>query len=260
MNFPDKINRYVNGLEYTVDSTGKSGAEVLFFDDMVLKIEDDSEQARKIVDMLNWLKGRLPAPEVICSEIHAGRHYLLMSRASGEMLCSEENMRHIESTVGMYAEALKMLWQVDVTGCPAVYNVDDDLKIARERLESGEFDMDDCEPDTFGPNGFASPEQLLLWLEENRPEQGNVLTHGDFCMPNVFVEGGRVSSYIDVGNMGVGDRWRDIALCWRSLKHNCTGMYAKENLGDQSELLFEKLGVEPDWEKIRYYVLLDEFF
>ena len=87
-----------------------------------------------------------------------------------------------------------------------------------------------------------------------------MLTHGDFCMPNIFVENGKVSCYIDVGNMGVGDKWRDIALCWRSLKHNCSGMYTGVDLGDQTELLFEKLGCAPDWEKIRYYVLLDEFF
>lgn len=26
------------------------------------------------------------------------------------------------------------------------------------------------------------------------------------------------------------------------------------------DILFEKLGIEPDWEKIRYYILLDELF
>lgn len=30
--------------------------------------------------------------------------------------------------------------------------------------------------------------------------------------------------------------------------------------GYKPELLFEKLGLVPDWEKIRYYILLDELF
>ena len=260
MYFPEMIKQYVDGKDYTMDSTGQSGADVLFFDDMVLKIENAGDDTQKTVDILRWLSGRLPAPEVICSCVEDGRHYLLMSRARGEMLCSEANMQHIEKTVELYAEALKMLWQVDTAGCPVVYSIGDDLRKARESLENGELDMDDCEQDTFGPDGFESPEQLLDWLIANKPEGGDVLTHGDFCMPNIFVENGKVSCYIDVGNMGVGDKWRDIALCWRSLKHNCSGMYTGVDLGDQTELLFEKLGFAPDWEKIRYYVLLDEFF
>ena len=28
----------------------------------------------------------------------------------------------------------------------------------------------------------------------------------------------------------------------------------------QPEMLFEKLGVEPDWGKLNYYILLDELF
>lgn len=30
--------------------------------------------------------------------------------------------------------------------------------------------------------------------------------------------------------------------------------------GFNPELFFEALGIEPDWKKIRYYILLDELF
>jgi len=260
MKYPEGIAAYVAGKPFTADSTGQSGAKVLFFDDMVLKIEDINEKTMPALEMMRWLQGRLPVPEVICSEAEGGRHYLLMSRARGEMLCSEGNMADIGKTVELYARALKMLWTVDISECPRVHSLDDDLRIARERLEKGLVDVDDCEPDTFGPDGFESPEKLLEWLENNRPEPDMVLSHGDFCMPNVFVENGEVSAYIDVGDMAAGDRWRDIALCWRSLKHNCSGMYTGVDLGDHTDELFEKLGVTPDWDRINYYVLLDEFF
>lgn len=259
---PEVINRLLEGREYTVDDTGQSGAAVWFFEDMVLKAEKADESTAGTVAMLRWLKGRLPVPEVLACEVSGETHYLLMSRARGEMLCAPGNMtmETIEKTVELYAEALKLLWQVDISDCPRIYSLEDDLAKARRKLERGEFDMDDCEPETFGPGGFESPEKLLEWLENNKPEPETVLSHGDFCMPNVFVENGCVSCYIDVGDMGAGDRWRDIALCWRSLKHNCSGMYTGVDLGDRTELLFEKLGIAPDWDKIRYYVLLDEFF
>lgn len=258
--FPENIAGYIKDRTYELNPTGQSGASVMIFDDMVLKIEPESADFEAMIAMLRWLEGRLPAPRVICAEKSGGMQYLLMTKAEGEMLCSESSMRDIENTVGLYAEALKMLWNTDITGCPRVIRLDDELRAARYNLEHGHMDVEDCEPETFGPGGFENPEQLLEWLENNRPQEEQVLSHGDLCMPNVFVQDGKVSCYIDIGGMGVGDKWRDIALCWRSLKHNCTGKYARENLGDQTELLFEKLGIAPDWEKIRYYILLDEFF
>ena len=61
--------------------------------------------------------------------------------------------------------------------------------------------------------------------------------------------------------MGTGDRWQDIALCYRSLVHNYDGKYGgKKYEGFSPKLLFEQLEMEPDWEKIKYYILLDELF
>ena len=64
-----------------------------------------------------------------------------------------------------------------------------------------------------------------------------------------------------LGKTGIGDKWNDIALCYRSLKHNFDGtyggkVYAKFN----PDMLFEKLAIKPNWEKINYYLLLDELF
>lgn len=260
ISIPDEIARIVNDRPYTVESIGQSGAEVRIFDDMVLKIEPQDGHFDSTVALMRWLDGRLPAPRVLCAVKENGMQYLLMSRVEGMMLCDEAVMADMEAAVTLYAESLKMLWRTDITGCPVTRSLDAHLAEARCRMEKGLVDMDECEPDTFGPDGFESPEALLMWLEQNRPEPEIALTHGDLCMPNVFVKNEKISGYIDIGNMGVGDRWFDIALCWRSLKHNCTGKYARKNLGDHTDMLFEKLGIAPDWQKIRYYVLLDDFF
>ena len=53
----------------------------------------------------------------------------------------------------------------------------------------------------------------------------------------------------------------DIALCYRSLQHNYNGKYGgKVYKNFNTELLFDELGILPDWEKIKYYTLLDELF
>ena len=46
---PKKIEEFVAGKSYTLDEIGKSGNQVLIFEDMVLKIEKRSEYGEKQV-------------------------------------------------------------------------------------------------------------------------------------------------------------------------------------------------------------------
>jgi kanamycin kinase/aminoglycoside 3'-phosphotransferase-3 len=184
-----------------------------------------------------------------------------MSRISGEMSCDDYYLEHSEILLKALADGLKMLWQVDVSGCPIVRDLDVVLQEARFQVKNNLVDLDNVEPDTFGENGFESPKHLLEWLENNRPLFEPVFSHGDYCLPNVFLENGQIKGFIDLGRAGIGDKWNDIALCYRSLKHNFEGVYGGKRYENfNPELLFEALGIEPNWEKIRYYLLLDELF
>ena len=88
-----------------------------------------------------------------------------------------------------------------------------------------------------------------------------MLSHGDFCLPNIFLKDGKVSGFIDCGDTAIGYKWKDIALCYRSLKHNFDGTFGGKVYPDfNPDLLFDALGIEPDWDKIRYCILLDELF
>lgn len=81
------------------------------------------------------------------------------------------------------------------------------------------------------------------------------------CSPWLWTRAAEVPPYIDLGRAGIADKWCDIALCWRSLHHNCTGKYGGTSAAaPDPALLFRALGMEPDWRKIRYYILLDELF
>ena len=132
------------------------------------------------------------------------------------------------------------------------------LSHAEAAIRSGRFDASNCEPETFGPGGFESPAALLDWLKNNLPPQDRVVTHGDFCLPNLFTDGRRFTGFIDVGNTGAGDRWADLALGWRSLKHNSDGHYGHVYPDIDPDDLFRAAGVPKDGEKLRYYILLDE--
>ena len=99
---------------------------------------------------------------------------------------------------------------------------------------------------------------LMRNRKKNLPPQDRVVTHGDFCLPNLFTDGKRFTGFIDVGKAGAGDRWADLALGWRSLKHNSDGHYEKVYPDINPDDLFRAAGVEKDEEKLRYYILLDE--
>jgi aminoglycoside phosphotransferase len=49
---------------------------------------------------------------------------------------------------------------------------------------------------------------------------GHVLIHGDYCLPNVLVEEGRLSGLVDLGRAGLGDPRDDLAAAFWSLHYN----------------------------------------
>ena len=73
-----------------------------------------------------------------------------------------------------------------------------------------------------------------------------VVCHGDACAPNTLLDdNGVVVGYVDLGRMGVADRWADIAIGAWSTEWNYGPGY--------DALYYEAYGVEPDQERIAYY-------
>ena len=258
---PKNIQEKIEGKPYTLDETGKSGSTVLIFDDAVLKIVNFRERNEAVIRMMKWLEEKnVPAPRVLAYEKEDGYEYLLMSKVSGKMSCDPYCMSRPEEMIKALADGMKLLWSVDISDCPRIMDLDVELKEAEYRVKNGLVDVEDAEPETFGEGGFKDPSELLTWLKEHHPESEPVLSHGDYCLPNVLMENGKFSGFIDLAEAGVGDKWRDIALGYRSLKHNTDGTYGKVYLDIDPNKLFDELGITPDWDKINYYILLDELF
>ncbi|MDF2674329.1 MAG: aphA [Clostridiales bacterium] len=250
---PNIILEYIKDMDSTKDTIGCSEAKIYHFTkidkELFLKIEKSNLEFEHERKMMYWLKGKLPVPEIVAQCKENGYDYLLMTKAVGEMACSEGNLNNPKTLVILLAEGIKMLQRVDISDCPFNCSLEYKLSIAGERIKNSQVDINDWEED----NPFNSPEELYDYLIANQPEEEIVFSHGDYCLPNVFFNDGNVTGFIDLGRAGMADKWQDIALCVRSLEHNLQN-------NKYTDLLFKYLGIEPDYEKIKYYILLDELF
>ena len=73
-----------------------------------------------------------------------------------------------------------------------------------------------------------------------------VVCHGDACVPNTLVDAaGRWAAHVDLGRLGLADRWADLAVASMSLGWN---------FGDGYEAaFFEAYGAERDELRIHFY-------
>lgn len=73
-----------------------------------------------------------------------------------------------------------------------------------------------------GPWNGKGPRDVLAYLQAGAPavRQDLVFTHGDYCLPNVIMQGGRVTGVIDWSAGRYGDRRYDLAAGIRTIRHN----------------------------------------
>ena len=254
-----ELSALLAGYNRSRDGIGRSQSAVYRFargeDVRYLKVAELSNEIRRERDLIAFLKGRLPVPELLFYGEEDGHAFLLMGRAEGAMACeglAQGAREPAEQTVKALAKALNMLQEVNAASCPYQNTLERKLEQALFNIEHGLVNINDFEQG----NDFASPMDLYRWLAANRPHEEPCFTHGDFCLPNIFVRGGEVTGFIDWGRGGIADKWQDIALCVRSLGYNL----GQTDPAPYVKLLFSHLGLEPDEAKLRYYILLDELF
>ncbi len=258
---PIEMKELIEGHYFDMDKIGCSESDIFIFDnDLVLKAEPKRSESDGEYQMMEWLMGKLPVPQIVKFYTNGKKNYLLMTKLKGKMACDPSIIQDLDNMARLLSKGLKKLWQVDVKECPRIINLDYKLKRALDRVINNEVDIDGAEPEIFGEEGFETPMALYEYLRDNRPVEEYVLIHGDYCLPNIFFENNEVSGYLDLGYCGIGDKWQDIALAVRSIRYNLEVVGKEAEYSKVYNIFFEELGIEPDEEKIRYYRLLDELF
>lgn len=188
---------------------------------------------------LNWLRGKgIQLPDVAVFE----EDVLVLADTGLPSLAAEPT-----ASVGAVMGALlRLLHDIPVAECPFDGRLDVMLVQARRRVLEGLVDVGDFDDDNRG----RTPEQIYQrLLAERPPDEDLVVAHGDFTPSNVL--GGGL--LIDVGGLGVADRYRDLALVERDLRED----FGTEELS----AFYAAYGLaEPDRRRLDYYRLLDELF
>jgi kanamycin kinase len=96
---------------------------------------------------------------------------------------------------------------------------------------------------------FGAP----AWVTEATDADRLVVCHGDACAPNTLIDDdGNCSGHVDLGDLGVADRWADLAVAEWSLGYNYGGDWRAE--------FFDAYGVAPDNDRMERYLRLWEDF
>jgi len=207
---PDKISKRIAGLNWTCDNVGMSDSTIYLFDEMVLKIEKASRSSDNEKQLLAWLNGKLPVPKIIETVTQDDYSFLLMSKLPGEMACSDNSLHNIEDAITALAKGLKMLWEVSIKNCPCTSTVSDKLAQVKYYIDNNLIDMSNFGAEIFTTEGFADVSDLYNYLDQNRPVEDLVFSHGDYYLPNIFISGCDITGFLDLGYGGISDRWQDI--------------------------------------------------
>ncbi|MFC9692358.1 APH(3') family aminoglycoside O-phosphotransferase [Kribbella sp. NPDC056951] len=189
-------------------------------------------------ERLEWLAAQgMPVPHVV----EAGADWLVTTEVAGVPAAE------LDHVVDAMASVARMLHALPVEACPYRRDLAVTTEQAHKQVSNGLVDLENLEDEYDGWTG----EQLLERLRQSRPaDEDLVVCHGDFTPENVLLDPltGAVTGLIDVGRLGVADRWLDLAIAYR------------EFCEEDARRFLSQYGTPLAAEKLAYYVLLDEFF
>jgi kanamycin kinase len=132
-----------------------------------------------------------------------------------------------------------------VGACPFSWSAEDRLADARQQAARHRLD-----PARWHETHRRLGSDRALDLAAHIPPvDRRVVCHGDACAPNTLLAAnGRWSGHVDLGRLGTGDLWADLAIAAWSTEWNYGPGWEKP--------LLDAYGVPPDPERTRYYRLL----
>jgi kanamycin kinase len=240
MSLPEELGELTDGYRFERHPYDETGAEIhrLTADGrptLYLKVYPvRGRRLERETKVLRWIDGRLLAPEPLFYLAQGWWEYQLTTEIPGTPSYQLER-RERENAVGVMAETLRMIHGLDARGCPY-------MNTAANRIGDAQASKT---PETH---------RALDELEATMPDENLVFTHGDYCLPNIILDGGALSGVIDWDHGGLGDPYVDLEACTWSIRYN---------YGEDAErlvpLFLREYGLEElDEAKLQWYARLSD--
>ena len=198
---------------------------------------------------LDWAGAFTAVPRVVEHGRDDAGQWLVTATIDARSAVDPVWQRDPRHTTRVLGEGLRRLHEsLPVASCPFTWSLDERRDSARRRHRESALGVEWSEklPGVALGDAFDALDAL-----GSQARGDLVVCHGDACAPNTLIDAkGDFAGHVDLGALGVADRWADLAiLAWST----------EWNYGPGWEsALYDAYGIAPDEQKVRTYRLLWE--
>lgn len=221
------------------DSSSSKLARVIFIDKdggYYLKSAEKGTLKRE-AELADYFH-RLGLTSNVLGYLSLDRDWLLTERVRGEDCTHAQYLDDPKRLCDTLAELLRALHVTACSDCPVRDKTAQYLERARDNYLNARYDAS-LFPDNWG---YGSADEAWQVLQRyGHLLKSDTLIHGDYCLPNIMLDGWRFSGFIDLGDGGVGDRHIDLFWGIWSLAFNLkTDKYSERFLDAYGRDAFDK--------------------
>jgi len=133
--------------------------------------------------------------------------WLLTARVPGEDCTHADYLADPARLADLIATRLRALHEIDTHGCPVQDHTANYIATVEKNHRNRVFDPAFLPP----VMGHMSADEAFSYFKAHKHLlETSTLLHGDYCLPNILLDGWNFSGFIDLGNGGVGDRHVDL--------------------------------------------------
>lgn len=198
------------------------------------------------VARLAWAAPYTPVPVVLDQGSDADSSWIVSGAMAGANAIAPRWKARPATAVAAIGEGLRAMHDgLPVARCPFSWSAEHRLADTKRLLGAGRLDATNW----YSRHRHLGIDEAVELLADPPPVDRLVVCHGDSCPPNTLLaDDGQWSAHVDLGDLGVADRWADLAVATMAVGWN----YGPE----WEAALLAAYGVGPDPERTSYYRLL----
>jgi kanamycin kinase len=186
---------------------------------------------------MRWAAPYTPVPQVLEVGADENAEWLATVAIEARSAVDPRWLAEPETAARAIGAGLRALHDaLPVDECPWTWSIEDRIAGAEARAAAG-----------LASDGWSAEARARV---ADAPDHDRlVVCHGDACAPNTLLaDDGAWAAHVDLGSLGVADRWADLAIATYSLGWNFGAGY--------EHLVYEAYGIEEDPDRVAYYRIL----